>query len=57
MVALKEDSSKRRRSIAVLNQAKKVAAPSGRRRAYSIAPGERLNDLNKSRRPSFVSPP
>jgi len=55
MVALKEDSSKRRRSIAVLNQAKKV--PNGRRRAYSIAPGERLNDLDKSRRPSFVSFP
>lgn len=55
MAALKEDLSKRRRSIAVTNQTKKAVAPSGRRRAHSIAPGERLSDLDKSRRPSFVS--
>ncbi|KAF5356236.1 hypothetical protein D9756_004174 [Leucocoprinus leucothites] len=55
MVVLKDDSSKRRRSIAVPNQAKQaMTAPTGRRRAHSIVPGERLNGLDKPHRPSFA---
>ncbi|KAJ3567148.1 hypothetical protein NP233_g6546 [Leucocoprinus birnbaumii] len=55
MAVLKEDSSKRRRSIAVPSSSKHaITAPTGRRRAHSIVPGEQLSGLDKARRPSFA---
>lgn len=55
MAILKDDNSKRRRSIAVTNQNQQsIVAPVGKRRAHSIVPGERLSLLAKARR-SLVS--
>lgn len=49
-MAVKKDSPKRRKSIAVTNLNQRSIVPKGRRRAHSIVPGASLSPLAKARR-------